>query len=94
MTTFHTPTDYRTPLFDFDKDIQVTAKTLTQMHIQHTEDVFREAVLRKCGGVMPDEMTLRNMGHIFIAPDGTKTLTWGGAENVIASVAPPRIYTP
>ncbi len=68
-------------------------KTLSDLYHEHVESVFGAAICAVCGD-MPTAERLREMGHIYIMPDGTKFLTWGSRDNVIAAVPPPTIYTP
>ena len=81
--------DYKAPRH---LEIRIDPRVMGKIHrsyLEHVESVFVAVICAVCGD-MPTYEHFQSMGRIFISPDGTRTLTWGG--NVIASVPPPHIY--
>lgn len=100
MNFIHKPT----PILARDLMDLPPVRTAMRVYLEQVERVFKDAILRENGGIMPDEATLRAKGHIFITPDGTRHLAWldtppvvgekADFTKVIATVAPMYRYTP
>jgi hypothetical protein len=80
--------------------------TLMRLTLEHTESVFREALLEVNGGIMPPDEELSRRGKIVIDHEGVKHLLWdapvvelGGKlemrdmQRCIASVSPPKLFS-
>lgn len=89
---------------DYEAILATPTKTLSDIHAEMVESVFRNAILRVCDGVMPSDEELAKRAHIVIDSHGTKHLMWEHPPMVIgdkpdfskciASVAAPVFYKP
>jgi hypothetical protein len=102
------PIDFSKPLHSavglFARDqIRSAMEEVSRRHSEFVETTFRDAIVKHLGH-MPDNETLRRHGYIYTTKDHVMHLAWLTSapqightmdpSTIIASVSPPKFYTP
>lgn len=80
------------PFLPYPDKLRGMQRRIQEVILAREEQILREAIIRYCGG-MPCREFCGYMGKLWCHPDGTKELSWGRRENVIAVIPPLRLWS-